>query len=190
MDEQRLLTLCQGYVLQAGQDCTLEHKGEHDNPFDLLYLPEFIEMPDGSGKGMELCVYFNNVQHAVMQQMEYSLLHIMGYIAHVTRPATQRELRAFLGEVNFQLPIGAFDVDEDGTVFLRYTLPVPHEMDEKAFLRQFAVALTLMSAFGLAFLAPMREVIEGRSTAKGAMELARDALDVVLRNMQEGEQNG
>ena len=111
----------------------------------------------------------------------------MGYIAHVTRPATQRELRAFLGEVNFQLPIGTFDVDEDGTVFLRYTLPVPHEIDEKAFLRQFAVALTLMSAYGLA---PMREVIEGRSTAKGAMELAREALDEVLKHLQEGEQNG
>ena len=114
----------------------------------------------------------------------------MGYIAHVTRPATQRELRVVLGEVNFQLPIGAFDVDEDGTVFLRYTLPVPHGMDEKTFLRQFAAALSLMSAYGLAFLAPMREVIEGRSTAKGAMELAREALDKVLKHLQEGEQNG
>lgn len=188
MDEQRLLTLCQGYVAQAGQECTLEKKGEKDNPFDMLYLPDFLELADEGGMSMALCVYFLNAQHEVMEQMEYSLLHVMGYITRVARPSTQRELRAFLGEVNFQLPVGAFDVDEDGTVFLRYTLPVPHEMGEETFLRQFAVALSLLGAYALAFLAPMREVIEGRRTAKGAMEFAREALDAVLRQMQGGEQ--
>lgn len=132
-------------------EAVLTRKGEKDAPFDLLFLPDFLA-PGGDEAPMSLSVYFAASPYAFMDRLEYDLLHLMGYVEHLARPGTLRELRAFLGEVNFQMPIGAFDVDADGTVFLRYTLPVPREMAQEAFLRQFGIALGLCTPLPLAFL--------------------------------------
>ena len=70
-------------------------------------------------------------------------------------------------------------MDADGTVFLRYPLPVPREMAQEAFLRQFGIALGLLHAFALAFLPAMRAVIRGQRTAKTAMDLVREQLDAL-----------
>ena len=118
------LRLCAAYAQETGMEAVLTRKGEKDAPFDLLFLPDFLA-PGGDEAPMSLSVYFAASPYAFMDRLEYDLLHLMGYIEHLARPGTLRELRAFLGEVNFQMPIGAFDVDADGTVFLRYTLPVP-----------------------------------------------------------------
>lgn len=172
------LRLCAAYAQETGMEAVLTRKGEKDAPFDLLFLPDFLA-PGEDEAPMSLSVYFAASPYAFMDRLEYDLLHLMGYIEHLARPSTLRELRAFLGEVNFQMPIGAFDVDADGTVFLRYTLPVPREMAQEAFLRQFGIALGLLHAFALAFLPAMRAVIRGQRTAKTAMDLVREQLDAL-----------
>ena len=165
------LRLCAAYAEESGLEAVLTRKGEKDAPFDLVFLPEFLA-PGGDEAPMSLSVYFAASPYAFMDRLEYDLLHLMGYIEHLARPGTLRE-------VNFQMPIGAFDVDADGTVFLRYTLPVPREMAQEAFLRQFGIALGLLHAFALAFLPAMRAVIRGQRTAKTAMDLVREQLDAL-----------
>ena len=170
------LRLCAAYAEESGLEAVLTRKGEKEAPFDLVFLPEFLATEEGA---MSLSVYFARSPYAFMDRLEYDLLHLMGYIEHLAHPGTLRELRAFLGEVNFQMPFGAFDVDADGTVFLRYTLPVPREMAQETFLRQFGIAFGLLHAFAQAFLPAIRAVIEGKRTAKTAMDLVRGQLDAL-----------
>lgn len=184
MDERRMLALCAAYMEENGMEFELANKGENDQPFDMLYMPSF-QTEISSGTQMEMAVYFLNSSYTFMEQMQYRLLHMMGYVAHITRPETLRELRKLIGEINFQMPVGAFDVDADGTVFLRYTLPVLEEMEETVFLRQFAVAMSLLNTFALVFITPIFAVIQGECTAKVAMELAEKQLQDVMKVLKE-----
>ncbi|MGI5883632.1 MAG: YbjN domain-containing protein [Candidatus Spyradocola sp.] len=185
MENWDALRLCAAYAEETGLAAVLSRKGENDAPFDMLFLPAFLQAPDEKASPMSFSVYFANSPYAFMERLEYDLLHMMGYIEHVTRPSTVRELRAFLGEVNFQMPVGAFDVDADGTVFLRYTLPVPKEMTEETFLRQYGIVFGLLNAFALAFLNPIFAVIRGERTAKTAMDLAREELDRIQARLRQ-----
>ena len=191
MDKSMVLDLCAAYAREAGLECQLEKEGVNGNPFDLLLVPEFQQNPAQPQDAMALCVFFTESRYAFMDRMQFDLLNLTGYVQHVTRPETLRELRAFLGEVNFQLPVGAFGVDAEGTVFLRYTLPLPREMEAAAFLRQFGIAFSLLNAFSLAFLRPIFAVIRGERTAKTAMELAGEELNAIYDALhQNGEKNG
>ena len=180
MEKTKVLDLCAAYAREAGLECHLALQGEEGNPFDLLLIPEFQQNPAKPEEPMALSVFFTQSRYAFMDRLQFDLLNLMGYVQHVTKPQTQRELRAFLGEINFQLPVGAFDVDAEGTVFFRYTLPLPREMGEEAFLRQFGIAFSLMNAFALAFLRPIFAIIHGECTAKGAMELVAQSLDAIF----------
>lgn len=192
MLKKDVLELCAAYVQETGLEGHLEREGENGNPFDLLLIPEFQQNPGDPSHPMTLCVFFTESRYAFMDRLEFDLLNLTGYIQNVARPETQRELRVFLGEVNFQLPVGAFDVDADGTVFMRYTLPLPREMEAPAFLRQYGVAFSLMNTFALAFLKPIFAVIRGECTARNAMDLVREELDTIYDALHQiGEnQNG
>lgn len=180
---ERLL-LCQEFVNQAEVPHRLEKQAE-DNPFDMLFVPNFQEVPGRPESYMSFCTFFANAKHAYTDMMEFDLLNMMGYIEHVTRQSIMKELRSYLGCINFQLPLGSFDVNEEGTVFLRYTLPVPQEMSAELFLRQFGIAYTLMNTYVLLFLERILDIANGKRTAKSALATMQEDIDKVYQTLHD-----
>ncbi len=183
METRRILELCYAFAQEAGQEVLFAEQND-ENPYDMVFLPAFLSAGEGYEDVMPLCVYFAPSKYAFMDEMQFDLMQMMCYIPNAARPNTLRELRSLLGEINFQLPVGSFDVDADGTLFLRYTLPVMRDAEPEAFLKQYGVANALLGTFGLTFLKPIYSVIRGERTAKGAMEDAQQELDAIYEALQ------